>query len=86
MLDATQLLLVLVVLVLTVMLVVIGVQVSFILRELKRSIDKLNRVLDNAEEITETIGKPAAGVTSLLAGLREGIQLFRSLKKREDHG
>ncbi|MBI4039409.1 hypothetical protein HY388_01115 [Candidatus Daviesbacteria bacterium] len=88
MLDVTQILLVLVVMILTVMLVVIGIQVVFILKELKKSIDKLNRVLDNAEEITDNIGRPAMGVNGILgagvlAGIKEGLQLFKTIRKKE---
>ena len=74
---------ILVVVILTILLCVIGVQVYFLLKELKKSIDKLNRFLDSAGEITENIGKPVAGVTGILAGIREGIKLFKVVKGRK---
>ncbi len=80
MIDITQILLILVVVVLTVLLCVIGVQVYFLLKEVKKSIDKLNHFLDNAEEITENIGKPIAGLTGILAGVREGFKLFKVVR------
>ena len=83
MIDATQILLILVVVILTILLCVIGVQVYFLLKELKKSIDKLNRFLDSAGEITENIGKPVAGVTGILAGIREGIKLFKVVKGKK---
>lgn len=70
MVDPVQMVLLLVILVLTVLLVVLGVQVYYILRELRETIHKTNKVLDNAESITENIDAPLSALSSLALGTK----------------
>lgn len=70
MIDPVQLVLLLVILVLTILLVILGVQVFLILRELRNTISKTNRVLDNANNITENIEAPLSAISSLALGVR----------------
>ncbi len=68
MIDPVQLVLLLVILVLTVLLVILGVQVFLILKELRYTITKTNKVLDNANNITENIEAPLSALSSLALG------------------
>ncbi len=68
--DPVQAILLLIIVVLTVLLVVLGVQVFFILKELRKTIDKTNKVLDNADSITENIEAPLSAIASLTGGLK----------------
>jgi predicted PurR-regulated permease PerM len=68
MIDPVQLVLLLVILVLTILLVILGVQVFLILKELRNTISKTNRVLDNANNITENIEAPLSALSSLALG------------------
>ena len=70
MIDPVQLVLLLVILVLTALLVVLGIQVFFILKELRQTITKTNRVLDNADAITENIEAPLSALSSLALGVK----------------
>lgn len=83
MIDVTQVLLVIVITVLTVFLAVVGVQVYFILKDLRNTLTKLNRVLENAGELTEDIKRPVAGVSGILAGLKTGLSFAKFLGKKE---
>lgn len=60
MIDATQILLMFIILVLTTMLTVIGVQVFFILREFRVTLQKANKVLDDTRIISESVSKPVS--------------------------
>lgn len=79
--DTIQALLMAVVIVLTVMLVVIGLQVFYILRELRRALMKANRVLDNTESITESVKTPVSSLSGLIMGLKSGEAVMTILKK-----
>lgn len=68
MIDTVQAVLLLVIILLTILLVVLGVQVFFILRDFRRTLDKANRVLDNTEEITESVSQPINFISSVLSG------------------
>jgi len=70
MIDPVQLVLLIVILVLTVLLVVLGIQIFFILKELRQTITKTNKVLDNADSITENIEAPLSALSSLAFGVK----------------
>ena len=70
MIDPVQLVLLIVILVLTVLLVVLGIQIFFILKELRQTITKTNKVLDNADSITENIEVPLSALSSLALGVK----------------
>lgn len=61
--DPTQILLFAVVVILTFLLLIVGIQVFFILRETKKAIKKTNKLLEEAQEVLPTFKKPilAAG-------------------------
>jgi hypothetical protein len=70
MVDPVQMILLLVILVLTILLVILGIQVYYILREVRETIIRTNRVLDNAESITENIDAPLSALSSLALGAK----------------
>lgn len=66
MIDATQFLLAFVILILTTMLTVIGIQVYLILREFRQTLSKANKVLDDTGVISESVSKPVSTVLNIL--------------------
>jgi len=83
MIDNTQLLLIAVVTVLTVLLTIIGVQVFFILKEIKRSIEKLNKMLDDAGLISESVARPIASLSNSITGVSGIAGLLGWLSQRK---
>lgn len=88
MLSPTQILLIIVVSVLTAVLAVIGIQIFLILKEGRRSVEKVNKMLDDAGTISSAITKPIASLSNSLSGL-SGISgllgwLVNRKKKNED--
>lgn len=90
MVDLSQLLLVIVITTLTILLTFIGIQIFYILREVKRTIEKINKMLDDAGMITESIAQPISGLGGVLDGLKsslkavEAIGRFLTRKSREE--
>lgn len=87
MIDTAQIVLIIVILVLTILLVVLGIQVFFILRDLRKTLHKANRVLDNTQSITENFTAPLSSLTSLVKGggaLALVIKLIKTLLKDPD--
>ena len=83
MIDPAQTVLFLVIIILTILLVVLGIQVFFILRELRKTIDKANKVLDDTGVITESVSKPISSLSTLAMGLKTGAtiaKIFRVAK------
>lgn len=91
MIDSVQLVLLLIIITLTVLLVVLGVQVFFILRDIGKAVTKANKVLDNAHVITDSISVPFASFASLTTGLKTGsflalVKLIRAILSKDDGG
>ena len=81
MVDLTQTLLIIVITVLTILLSFIGIQVVFILREVRRSLEKVNKMLDDFGLITESIAHPIAGLGGVIDGLKSGIKTVETFGK-----
>lgn len=84
MFDAAQILLFAVIVILTLLLLILGIQVFFILKELRQTITKANRVLDNTGDITQSVSAPLSNFSSLLTGLRASAKVANILKKVTD--
>ena len=67
--DVTEAVLLLVLGILTVLLVVLGIQVYFILKEFRKTVTKANKVLDDTEQITRNVSVPLASLSSLTSSL-----------------
>lgn len=63
--DPIQFVLLAVIVILTLLLITLGIQVFFILSEVRRTVSKTNNILENAESITETVKTPLAAISSL---------------------
>lgn len=85
MVDATQILLMLIILVLTTMLTVIGIQVFFILREFRSTLQKANKVLDDTGVISESVSKPVSMLSSLAFGVKGGTAIMKALTGKGKH-
>ena len=70
MVDSVQLVLLIVIVVLTGLLVILGIQVFYIFKELRTTLKKTNRVLDNADSITSNIEGPLSTLSSLAIGAK----------------
>jgi len=84
--DTAQILLLTVVGILTLLLVVLGIQVFFILREVRRALSSANKVLGDAETISSSISKPVVSLTTILSGAKLGSMLLSLIKDKKKHG
>ncbi len=89
--DPAQILLFIVVIVLTIFLIVLGIQVSLILKDLRKTIAKTNKVLDDTAEITEAVKGPVTGASQAIMGFKTGstfLNLFNRISNKEEgrHG
>lgn len=83
MVDAAQVVLLIVIAVLAILLVILGIQVFFILRELRRTVSKANKVLDDTGLITESVSTPIATLSTLITGVKAGASIARILRKKK---
>lgn len=80
--DILQIALIVLIILLSVFLSVLGIQVFFILRDLKISLRKLDNVLADAQNITEDLEKPARAMSEVTQVLESGVRVVRELSAR----
>ncbi len=74
MLDLTQTLILVVIVILTTLLVVIGIQVIFILRDFRQATKRLTRLVDTGERMLGTLNGPVNNLAHLADGLKQGVK------------
>ncbi len=80
MIDVIQLIVLLVIIVVTVVFVILGIQVFYILREIRKTIMKANRVLDTTNSLTESVSVPISALSSVISGLTAGSVVSKLIK------
>ena len=81
--DAAQGVLLFVLVILTSLLLILGIQVFFILKELRRTVSKVNKVLDDTSTITGSVSGPISNLSTLAAGIKTGATIASFFKKRK---
>ncbi len=81
--ETTQILLIAVITILTILLTVIGIQIVYILKEVRKTIEKVNKILEDAGVASESFSKSIAGFSGLTSGLKTAFTLFGLLKKEK---
>lgn len=79
--DIAQIALFLIIIVLTVLLLVLGVQVFVILREFRKTVLKANKVLDNTNIIAESVSSPLSSLSGFASSIKAGVSFVSLLKK-----
>ena len=74
--DFLQIALILLILLLSVFLTITGIQVFFILRDLKKALDRLNNVLQTGQDLAHDVEKPVEAAANLVGA-------FKKIVKRE---
>jgi hypothetical protein len=77
--DLNQIVLTLVILALTTLVIFLGIEVYYILKEVRRGVQKVNKMLDDTGLITESIAKPISNASGFLMGLKSGAKLISSI-------
>ncbi|HSW88218.1 MAG TPA: hypothetical protein VLF89_06810 [Candidatus Saccharimonadales bacterium] len=78
--DTAQLLMIIVVVVLTGLLLILGIQVYFILNEFRKTLAKANKVIDDIELLAESIANPLAKLATLTSSFKTGAVIASALK------
>jgi uncharacterized protein YoxC len=64
--------------VLTIILSVVGVQIIMVLSEVKKTLNKVNTTLDDAEAKINSLISPLQNLGGLANGLQTGVKVFES--------
>jgi hypothetical protein len=72
--DFLQLALIFLIALLSVFLTVMGIQVFFILKDLKKGLDRFNNMLASGEQIAKDVEKPIAAAVSVVEAVQNLAQ------------
>lgn len=72
--------------ILTVTLAFVGFQIVRILSEAKKSVEKVNKMLDDAGRMTESIAGPTSSISGIFFGLKTGLKVLKVLLGRKKGG
>lgn len=82
--DITQIVLLSVIIVLSIFLVVLGVQVFFVLKSLKKTLKKVDTLFTEANQLVAEVKKPISRAGSIVTALTTGATIMNLLKKVKD--
>ena len=84
MIDPVQAVLLVVIILLSLLLLVLGVQVFFILKELRNTLSRATKVLENTESITESVSEPMSLLSGIFLSAKSLSTISKILKKIRD--
>jgi hypothetical protein len=83
MVEYTQIVFTVVIVILTVLVVIIGIKIYQILDEVLKASIKTNRMLDNAEGVSNEIGKSVKNISGFGEGLKAVFHLINLFSKKD---
>jgi hypothetical protein len=82
--ETTQLIIIIVTVAITALLIILGIQVFYILKEMRVSLKKVNKMLDDAGRVTGTVGDSVTNFGGFMNGLKAGFSAIAALKGKKD--
>lgn len=83
--DLTQAVLLSVIIVLTIFLAIIGIQAFFVLKDLRKTLNKLNRLVDDTDSIVEQVKKPVESAGHIFTAVAAGAGIANIVKRIQHH-
>lgn len=81
--DLTQIVLLSIIIVLAIFLVVLGFQLFFVLRDVRRTLVRMNKLFDDADELVSQVRKPIESAGNLFTSVIAGAGIAHFLKRGE---
>lgn len=82
--EPIQLTIIVISVVLTTLFVFLGIAVWHILKEMKQSLQKVNKMLDDAGKVTGTVSEGVSGMAGLVEGLKTGLSVFSAIRGKHN--
>lgn len=60
--------------------IIVSVYVIFVLKDFRLTIQKANTILDDAQEVTDSVKRPVNSIMSLVDGVVRGIKAAKSVR------
>lgn len=84
MVDTFQILLAIVILTLTVVLALVGIQIFLILREVQKGFQKINTILDEVKKAANNASDSLVGLSGVFGGVKAISSILNLFRKRKE--
>lgn len=81
--ETVQILLVTVVTILTVILSIVGVQIIYLLKDLRQVLAKVNQILADGQNLTSRLSHSTDSFSGMLTGLKTALSILGVLKREK---
>jgi len=81
--DVTRIILVVAISILTAILTLVGYEVYLIFREFHKSMKKVNNILDNVTEVSQSVSRQVNSLSELLVTAKNAVELVKTFMKKE---
>lgn len=79
--DTTQIILLAVIVVLSIILVALGFQVFFVLKDLRKTLTRANRLFEDADNLVGEVKKPVESAANFITALVSGMGIAHLLNR-----
>ncbi|MFA5749907.1 MAG: hypothetical protein WC895_01655 [Candidatus Shapirobacteria bacterium] len=83
--NITQIVIIISLILITGITVASGVWLILIFKELKITINKTNKILDDTQSITSSVAKPISSISEFVMGFKNGFSFFNKLFDKKDN-
>lgn len=81
--DATQIVIIISIVIITIVIGFAGTYLVLLLKELKSTVVRANRILVDAQMITESVARPVSSISEFVMGFKGGLAFFNKLFKKD---
>jgi hypothetical protein len=81
--DAAQIILIVVACILLGIAVFLSIQLYGILKEIKGSVIRVNRILDDAGKVSSGIAAPVGELSGVISGIKAGLSLLSMIQEKK---
>jgi hypothetical protein len=78
--EPTQLVIIIISITLAALFVILGIQVFYILKEIRNSLQKVNKMLDDMGKVSGTVGDGVVNIGGFVNGLKAGLSAIAMMK------
>jgi len=82
--DITQIIIIVSLISITTVIIVSGIWLIKLFKELKITLNKTNNILDDAHLITSSVAKPVSSISEFVMGFKNGFSFFNKLFDKKD--
>mgnify|MGYP006303797787 CR=1 FL=1 len=75
-----QALLIVVIVLITGVLTFVGIQIILLLKELRKTVQRTNEVIDEIEVLIHKLGNPGQSLNNIITGVKQGINLVELIR------